>query len=211
MKVKDMNPITQAIRGCDVAANSVAANARLAANEILKMAVKGAPTDKEAPRLIEVAKEIVAKDGYEIQNHDLFSRYISPLIICGLEGETLLKRKVKTDNGESITVERPVAELTAGSIKSVQKVAKELKEALGMADGRSSNTGKRKPRPNGDAEAYDATPDRTDRAFMESRIKEWLAHADTEQAMIDVCLARGYSLRKMSKVEREGITEKATA
>lgn len=206
-KVSELSPITQAIRACDNAANSVADHARKAADAILEMRVKGAETKVEAPRLIEAAKEIVQKDGYQVVNADLFSRYISPLIICGLEGETKLKRKVKTDQGESITVERPVSELTAGSIKSVQKVAKELKDSLGMSDGRANNKGQRKARQPGAEtdEAFNATPDRTDRKFMEARVKEWLAHADTEQGLIETCLKLGYSLRKMSKVEREGL------
>lgn len=202
-----------AVQACDQAASNTTDKAREAAHLLVsEHGKKGEPTKEQHARLMEKARELIDAAKYELKNADLFSRYISPLVLCELEGDTQLKRKVKTDQGEQVTIERPVSELTAGSIKSAQKVAKELKEALGMSDGRANNSGKRKAKQPG-VEPVDETAVianlSEDRTKLKAFFKKQLHNADGIRMATEVLAELGFSLRQMSKLEREGLPQEA--
>lgn len=209
-----LDAFVSAIKACDTAASHVTDKAREAAallttEHMVGLEDKGVKEQHE--KLMERAKEMVQDAKYKLVNPDLFSRYISPLVLCNLTADVPMKRKVKTDEGETLEIDTTVGELTKGSIKSAQKIAKDMRDRYGMSDGRSSNTGKRKARQPG-AEVTETAVIASlssDRAKLKSFLKDKLVTAEGEREVTEVLHELGFSLRKMSKLEIEGLPETA--
>ena len=155
--VKDYNDITRIVREIDMderrankAMMSKHAHCVELADVILSHAkkptskLKGAAYyEKESARLIEYAKGIVAKDGYKQHDKNIWSA-VKNLVLRGLAPDVEIEIIAGKDSkGNPKTAKTAIKDIPVTS-KSLATQASQVKQALGLVNGRTNNGRKTK-------------------------------------------------------------------
>lgn len=147
-RINEMNPITVSFRALDIAESKAAALRIDLAKAIIEHRDPDAEDiGKEVERLATYAKGIVAADGYTAVSDpkNLWSATRNYLLAEMMRDETVTV-ETKQD-GETVKVEVPVADVIAKGTKAINKAASQLREKAGISDGRKGN--KRTPKAGG--------------------------------------------------------------
>jgi hypothetical protein len=213
--IKDYNDITRIVRNIDLSekrAQKAMGEKHSHCVELSKVILSHAkkPTkklsgkayvEKETERLIEYAKGIVAKDGYKQHDKNIWSA-IRNLIHRALAPDVEIEIPAgKDDKGNIIMKKTPLKDIPVTS-KSLATQATQVKQALGMTNGRTSNGRKAKRGANQKVQTKGAPQ----KASAAMKPKDWTSSMEfgfknthNSSAIVDAVIAHRDKIARIAK------------
>jgi hypothetical protein len=139
-KTVKFSPVVAAIASADKAESTAFAACRTAAQTIFERVNKDAPAKEEHARLMSEAFALAAKEGLVINNRNTRQHIGQHLLICFDSDAMIEVAKTKTE-----TVAKPAAQCKTA--REVAAAAKQIRENLGMSDGRKGNAPRQSVKP----------------------------------------------------------------